>query len=242
MADRRLYAQLTLDYADSHKIAPLSDAAFRAHVSMILWSRRMMTDGKIPAAMAVVLAGRRPKVLAELASNDPVQPSLTRDENGDYWLHDFLEHQPSRQAIEAKQQINRENGARGGLAKAKRIASESLSEPVPDLYTKTETKTNPLLASLEGGAPPVDNSEPPLRCEAHTSTARPPACGLCKDARKAHEAWEQRQGATVHQLPPRKPIRHIPGLCDAHRQPEATCEMCEREARETIQAQFGDAG
>lgn len=149
MADRRLYAQLTLDYADSHKIAPLSDAAFRAHVSMILWSRRMMTDGKIPAAMALVLAGRKPKVLRELTTNDPEAPSLVQDEAGDYWLHDFLDHQSSRAAIEAKQETNRANGARGGRAKAKRIATESLStldtespsEAVADSYTESETET-----------------------------------------------------------------------------------------------------
>jgi hypothetical protein len=231
MVDRRLYAQFTLDYADSHKIAPLSDGAFRAHMSMVLWSRRMMSDGRIPAAMALVLTRRRPKILVELTSNDPEHPSLVRDEHGDYWLHDFLEHQPSRAEIEAKQATNRANGAKGGQAKAKRIASESLSESGADLYTETETKTNPLLASLEGGAPPVDNlgtdPEPSLRCAAHTGHARPPRCGACKDARIEHEAWVERQDA-ASAPPPRAPSWDPVTHCE-HGQLRGACDACDYE-------------
>jgi hypothetical protein len=100
--DSRLYAKFALDFADSHKIAPLSDAAFRAYVRMVLWSRRMLTDGKIPGPMALVIAGK-PKVLAELTKNDPVPRRWTSTENGDYWIHDFLEHQSSRAQVEARQ-------------------------------------------------------------------------------------------------------------------------------------------
>lgn len=77
--------------------------------------------------------------------------------------------------------------------------------------------------------PPVDNSEPPLKCPTHLTDPNPPKCGQCKDARLAHDAWATAQGATVH--PIRKPVKHIPGLCDAHRQPEATCDMCDYERK-----------
>lgn len=169
--DARLYAKFSLDFADSHKIAPLSDAAFRAYVRMVLWSRRMLTDGKIPGPMALVIAGK-PKVLAELSSNDPVAPSLRVDENGDYWIHDFLEHQSSREQVEAKQAVNRANGAKGGRAKqanryrnASEPLSESLSEPVANLYTESESETErPTELTRSGPVPetadrPVDNSD-----------------------------------------------------------------------------------
>lgn len=174
MSDRRLYAQLTLDYADSHKIAPLSDAAFRAHVSMILWSRRYLTDGKIPAAMALVLAGRKAKVLAELTSNDPESPSLVRDEAGDYWLHDFLDHQSSREHVEARQAVGRANGAKGGQAKAKRAATKQVAnevaepaqpatEPEANSYTESETETTTKTRStrpvIETADSPRDDDE-----------------------------------------------------------------------------------
>lgn len=51
-SDRRVWARLTVDFADSPKVAGLSDAAFRTLVEMILWSRKMMTDGVIPASVA----------------------------------------------------------------------------------------------------------------------------------------------------------------------------------------------
>ena len=50
--DRRVWARLTVDFADSPKVAGLSDAAFRTLVEMILWSRKVMTDGVIPASVA----------------------------------------------------------------------------------------------------------------------------------------------------------------------------------------------
>lgn len=137
-AESRLFAKFTLDYADSHKIAPLSDAAFRAHIRMILWSRRMLTDGRIPLAMAKVFC--TPRVLSELTGNDPVSPSLTLV-GEDYWLHDFTEHQSSRAEVEATTKRNRANGRKGGLAKAKQVASKSLSETPSEIYPETETET-----------------------------------------------------------------------------------------------------
>lgn len=138
MAERRLYAKFTLDYADSHKIAPLSDAAFRAHVRMVLWARRMLTDGKIPGPMAKVFA--KPRILQELTTNDPVNPSLVKV-GDDYWLHDFTEHQSTKEEVLAQQERNRTNGQAGGIAKAKRVASKSVSEIQAKLYTETETET-----------------------------------------------------------------------------------------------------
>jgi 5-methylcytosine-specific restriction endonuclease McrA len=44
---RRRTREFTLDFPDSHKILPLSDAAFRAIVSMILHSLRDKTNGRI---------------------------------------------------------------------------------------------------------------------------------------------------------------------------------------------------
>lgn len=164
MVEKRLYGKFTLDYPDSHKIAPLSDAAFRTHVEMVLWSRRYLTDGRVPAAMAKVLSRGRTKVLRELCTNDSEHPSLTQDENGDFWLHDFLDHQPSKDAIEAIQAVNRENGAKGGRTKgananrtAKRTATDSLSETEAKLYTETETETENKIATdvAISAAPPA---------------------------------------------------------------------------------------
>jgi hypothetical protein len=90
------------------------------------------------------------------------------------------------------------------------------------------------------GAPAFHaEAEPPLRCSAHSNSTRPPACGLCKDARVAHEAWEKAQTSTA----PQKSSAWRPGLCRDHLQAEDSCEMCVYEnahAAKVLYGQFGN--
>ena len=136
-----LFARFSLDYADHPKIQCLSDAAFRAHVEMILYARRYMTDGRIPKRFAKRFATES---LSELLSNDDANPSLYEGEDGDYWLHGFADMQETRDEIETRRLVNAENGRRGGLARkrnAKRTASESLSKGSSENVAETETET-----------------------------------------------------------------------------------------------------
>ena len=123
--DSRFWARFTLDFADSPKIACLSDSAFRTLVEMILYSQRLLTDGVIRADVARKRWSS--ESLTELLSNDAENPSLI-EHDGDLIIHDFLDHQESREEIESRKRRNQANGRRGGLAKSKRKASESLSK------------------------------------------------------------------------------------------------------------------
>jgi len=131
--DRRLYARFALDFPDSPKIAPLSDAAFRALVEMTCHSRRMLDDGFIDERIAS--RKWRKKVIEELCSNDAVRPSLLRVDGG-FQVHDFAEHQQTRADIEKK----REAGRAGGQARAQAHAQASAEAP-SKLTTETETET-----------------------------------------------------------------------------------------------------
>jgi hypothetical protein len=133
--DRRLYGRFTLDFADSPKIAPLSDAAFRTLVEMTLHSRRMLDDGFVDARIAARKWKR--KAIEELLTNDTVNPSLAVVDGG-YRIHDFEEHQQTREDIEAK----RTAGSKGGRASAQARASAG-AQPDPKLITETETETTP---------------------------------------------------------------------------------------------------
>lgn len=139
-SDKRLYAQFTLDYADSHKIAPLSDAAFRTHVKMVLWSRRMLTDGRVPKSMALILSGRKPKALAELCANDSTKPSLVID-GDDYVIHDFEQHQQTNAKIAESARIAARNGAKGGRPR-KQDETKLVSVGFPSA-NRTESQNNP---------------------------------------------------------------------------------------------------
>lgn len=139
--DTRLYGKFTLDFPRHPKIAILSDAAFRCLVEATLYSRDQLTDGLLARRYAIATWGL--DVLQELCSNDDEKPSLIEVEKG--WLiHDYDEHQDTKEEIEARSARNKAAGQKGGLAKAKRRAkqpaSDSLSESLPETETETETK------------------------------------------------------------------------------------------------------
>src|SRR5690625_3040906 len=133
-----LFARLSLDYADHPKIAALSDAAFRTHVEMILYSRRYMTDGVIAKQIAKRWAD---DALTELLANDPETPSLSINEDGHYVIHGFTEMQETRSEIEHKRRIRAEVGRKGGLARAKRAAKQKPSNLLSKTQAETETET-----------------------------------------------------------------------------------------------------
>ena len=155
--DTRIWARLTVDFADSPKIASLSDAAFRALVEMILWSRRMNTDGVLPARLvethwvthwvteSVTQSVTQTETqsvtdpVAELLSNDPDCPSLRRDERGNYVIHDFLDHQESAADVKARLARNRNNGQRGGRPSKTQSVTESVTQSVTESVTKSGT-------------------------------------------------------------------------------------------------------
>ncbi len=136
-----LFARLSLDYADHPKIQALSDTAFRAHVEMILYARRYLTDGRIPNRVANRFGF---DAVSELMSNDDERPSLTQDERGDYWLHGFADMQETRAEVQSKRLVNAANGRRGGRPRTQPV-TESVSDPVSDsgseIKAETETET-----------------------------------------------------------------------------------------------------
>ena len=157
--DPRNWARLTVDFADSPKIVSLSDAAFRTLVEMILWARRMNTDGVLPARLVETHWGTHSVTqtktqsvtesvtspVTELLTNDPEQPSLRIDAAGNYVIHDYLEHQESAADVKARLGRNRANGQRGGRPRKTQSVTESVTESVTqsgtDSGTQTETQT-----------------------------------------------------------------------------------------------------
>ena len=150
-----LFARFALDYADHPKIVALSDAAFRAHVTFILYSRKYKTDGIIKNPVANRLALQWDSdVLSELQINDDESPSLQKLENGDYYITGYEEMQETRAEIEERRRINAANGAKGGRPKGSKnkpketqSVSESLTEPGTQNKAETETETELYISS-----------------------------------------------------------------------------------------------
>lgn len=115
------FARLDLDYADNPKIAELSDAAFRAHVEMILYSRTYLTDGRIPKR---TITRWDTQAVTELLSNDPEAPSLYKMDDGSYLLHGYADMQETKAEVQERQQVSRANGSKGGRPKTQRVSDQ----------------------------------------------------------------------------------------------------------------------
>ena len=178
-----LFARLSLDYADHPKIQCLSDAAFRAHVEMILYARRYETDGRIPKRFAKRFGS---EALTELLTNDEANPSLDEGEAGDYWLYGFADMQETRDEIETRRLVNAENGRRGGLARkriAKRVASKSLSETGSEIKAESESESESSSSSAiadatEDGREDVDSLCDHLARRIVDNGNKPPTIGV----------------------------------------------------------------
>jgi hypothetical protein len=235
-------------------VLPFHERVLRAgNAAMGLWVRAgawcsgQLTDGFIPVDVARTMGS--PAEIRKLVSVGLWSPETRNDQQG-YLFHAWAEdgtgqkRQPTKAEVEDRRRKDREKKQRQRRNDHGQYVPEGVPQGHPEGVPTVHTKPyqTPLLASLEGGAsaptPPVDNSLvpglPPLPfCPEHPGGTTAP-CIPCKLARLAAEGWKP-----IYAKPERKPIIHMEGLCDAHRQPEATCEMCIREARETVQAQFG---
>jgi len=136
--DSRLFARFALDFADSRKVLPLSDSAFRCLVEAIIWSRKEESDGWLARRLAV--AKWSLDDLHELSTNDDLNPSLIEHEDG-WQIHDFAAMQETKAEIEARRERNRIAGQKGGLAKGKQGAKRGAKPPASKTVSETEAET-----------------------------------------------------------------------------------------------------
>lgn len=139
MSKKKLWAKFDLDMADHPKILPLSDAAFRAFIESVLWSRKQLTDGFL--AKRYTVARWSLAVARELLDSDPEKPLWVEVEGG-YQIRDFDQHQETKASVEAASERAKRAGQKGGLAKAKRTAKQTASKVVSKSVPETETETD----------------------------------------------------------------------------------------------------
>lgn len=103
---------------ENPKVAALSPAARWAMVESWCYSARNRTDGRIPASIAKRMA-------TATGIRQLVEAGLWEREGGDYIVHDYLQYNPSRAELEARDEkraelseARAEAGRRGGQASA----------------------------------------------------------------------------------------------------------------------------
>jgi hypothetical protein len=149
----QLWAKIALNLADNPKVIGLSDAAFRAFIEAILYSRQHLTDGFLDARVVAKRWGL--EVAQELTSNDPSNPSWLTVEGG-FQIHHFCEHQTTNDDIqEMKAKKSRAGKASVEARKQRKLNEDSTqfeqgveqvlntvsTEGQPETETETETET-----------------------------------------------------------------------------------------------------
>ena len=94
-------------YADHPKVLALSDAAFRAHVGMMCYAAKHLTDGFVPSRAVAA----RPRIVAELVAQRLIEAST-----GGWTLHDYLDWNSPAEQIKAVRRVRVESGRKGGRA------------------------------------------------------------------------------------------------------------------------------
>lgn len=119
------------------KIAGLRDRAFRVHVEALCYCAGSLTDGFIPEAVAKARGWTR-------SAGELVEARLWEAAVGGWRIHDYLEHQRSKEHARGVSEVRAEAGARGGKtralheANAKQIAS-SKSKQIRSEEIRSET-------------------------------------------------------------------------------------------------------
>lgn len=104
--DTRPYFTLTNEYPRHRKIRHLSHVAFRLHVELMADCNESKSDGYLSK---LELHARGPKAAREL-----LETGLVEDQgDGKYKLHDYLEHQHSKEQILEYQDNKKGAGAYG---------------------------------------------------------------------------------------------------------------------------------
>lgn len=128
--DSRLYMTFPNDFWTHHKVAPLSDASFRAFVEMNGYSRMNDLDGVIPGRFAEFRWGA---AVAELVASDVTKPLVLRDGEADtYVIRDYAEHQQTTADRKAKSERGSHAARSRWDAQRMHDASESDAEGLPE--------------------------------------------------------------------------------------------------------------
>src|SRR5699024_6135464 len=135
----QLFARLALDYFDHPKIAGLSSDAIVAHLEMLVYARRYLTDGVIPMRVAMRYAL---PVVDELASNDPENPSVIRRDDGSLLLHGYGDFQETREDVEGRRRSAQERAEKRWSKSAHSNAtSNARSNAASTAHSNAETET-----------------------------------------------------------------------------------------------------
>lgn len=130
------------------KVASLTDAEFRLHVTALSHAAEFETDGRISTADLSVMPSLPRGVKLQRAIKNLIKSELWHDDGDGGWqLHDFLDWNPSRESQNAKRAAARER------MRAVRVDVRANDERTSsEVSTKCDRSSPAVLAGARGGA------------------------------------------------------------------------------------------
>ena len=120
------YIRVDVDLPDHEKLDGLSDKAFRTLIELWCWCGRHLTDGFVRDAKWKTFG-------TKTAREQLVAHGLAERVGFGYLMHDYLEHQRSRQEVMELKAKRAESGRKGGNAKARALANaKQVLEQTPE--------------------------------------------------------------------------------------------------------------
>lgn len=142
--DQRLYMTFPNDFWMHPKVAPLSDAAFRAFVEMNGYSRMQDLDGRIPVVMAERLW--TPQVLAELVGSHSTKPILLCERDA-FVIRDYAQHQQTTEDRDALSRKRSEAGSRGRASQLRTSAGQLPGQIRAEIEIETNITTTDVVVT-----------------------------------------------------------------------------------------------
>ncbi len=169
--------------AKSPKAQKAGNDAWLLWCGAVMYCNRHLTDGFVPlAALATEclpepLSMARAKKLAERLVSANIHPDklgLFERGDGGYWVHDFLDWNPSKAEVEAKRKADRDRKrGRGGSPPESTSDSNRIPTGIPSgIQPGIQTDSGPPRASARASPSPAS---PPIRSEpGHSQGSLPP--------------------------------------------------------------------
>ena len=101
------WSKLDHGFPDHPKVMALSDFSFRIHIKAMCYAGRYLTDGFIPDGVYREWEKKR-GARRIYPTDELVSAGLWDEEEGGFRIHDYLEHQSSKEEVEAEKQRNRD--------------------------------------------------------------------------------------------------------------------------------------
>lgn len=127
------------------------------------WTRALslcgayLTDGHVSRVMAMSLAGNR-KTLERVAQKLVAAGLWELDPLGDgWWVHDFLDHNRSRDQVRADKEAKRAGGEKGAAKRWTKVAVPNVADPVGQPIAA------PTTGPIRNGDAPVPSRPDPSR-------------------------------------------------------------------------------